>query len=65
LHRPTFLCGWLKTELERREHNGEDELYEVVDEILTDLSIEMIEIVFVDWMNQIQRLIDGSDDWVP
>jgi hypothetical protein len=33
LHHPTFLFGWLKTQLERREYNGEDELDEVVDEI--------------------------------
>jgi hypothetical protein len=27
-----FLFGWLKTQIERREHNGEDELYEAVNE---------------------------------
>jgi hypothetical protein len=46
-----FLFGWLKIQLERREYNGKDQLYEVVDEILTGLSIEMIKMVFVDWMN--------------
>jgi hypothetical protein len=51
LHHPTFLFGWLKTQLELREFNGEDELYEVVDEILTGLLAEMIEAVFVDEMN--------------
>jgi hypothetical protein len=35
-----------------------------VDEILTDLSIEMIETVFVDWMNRLQRLIDGNGEAV-
>jgi hypothetical protein len=40
-----FLFGWLKTQLERREYIGEDELYEVVYEILAGLSIEMIETV--------------------
>jgi hypothetical protein len=35
-----------------------------VDEILTGLLIEMIETVFVDWMNSIQRLIDGNGDHV-
>jgi hypothetical protein len=55
-----FLSGWLKTQLERRECKGEDELYEVVDEILKGLSIEMIETVFVDWMNRFQRLINGQ-----
>jgi hypothetical protein len=30
-----FLFGWLKTQLERREYNGEVELYDIVDEILT------------------------------
>jgi hypothetical protein len=55
-----FIFGWLKTQLKRREYNGKDELYEVVDEILTSLSIEMIETVFIDWMNRIQRLIDGN-----
>jgi hypothetical protein len=64
LRYPTFLFGWLKIQLERREYNGEDELYEVVDEILRGLSIEMIETVFVDWMNQLQRLIDGNGDHV-
>jgi hypothetical protein len=59
-----FLCDWLKTQLEQREYNGENELYEVVDEILTGLSIEMIKTVFVDWMNRLQRLIDGSGDHV-
>jgi hypothetical protein len=62
LHHQTFLFGWLKTQLERREYNGENELYEVVDEILTGISIEMIETVFVDWMNRVQRLIDGNSD---
>jgi hypothetical protein len=62
LRRPTFLFGWLKTQLERRESNGEDALYEVVNEILTGLSIEMIETVFVDWMNCLRRLIDGNGD---
>jgi hypothetical protein len=35
-----------------------------VDEILTGLSIEMIETVFVGWMNRPQRLIDGNGDYV-
>jgi hypothetical protein len=43
---------------------GEDELYEVMVEILTGVSIEMIETVFVDWMNRLQRLIDGNGDYV-
>jgi hypothetical protein len=64
LHHPTFLFGWLKTQLERREYNGEDELYEVVDNFLPGLSIEMIETVFVDWINRLQRLIDGNGDYV-
>jgi hypothetical protein len=53
-----------ENQLERREYNGEDELYEVVDEILTGLSIQMIETFFVDWMNRLQRLIDGNGDSV-
>jgi hypothetical protein len=48
--------------------NGENitgfELYEAVDEILTGLSIEMIEMVFVYWMNRLQRVIDGNGDYV-
>jgi hypothetical protein len=43
---------------------GKDELYKAVDEILTGLSIEMIETVFADWMNRLQRLIDGNGDCV-
>jgi hypothetical protein len=35
-----------------------------VDEILTGLSIEMIETVFVDWMNRLQLMIDGNGDYV-
>jgi hypothetical protein len=46
-----YLFDWLKTRLERREYNEEEELYEAVDEILTGISIEMIETIFVDWMN--------------
>jgi hypothetical protein len=48
LHHPTFLFGRLKIQLERREYNGGNELYEVVDGMLAGLSIEMIETVFVD-----------------
>jgi hypothetical protein len=55
LRHPTFF-GWLKTLLERREHNGKDELYEVVDELLTCLSIKMIETIFVDWKESTPRL---------
>jgi hypothetical protein len=33
LHHPTFSFRSLKTQLEWREYNGKDELYEVVDEI--------------------------------
>jgi hypothetical protein len=51
----------MKTQLERREYNREDESYEVLDEILTGLSIET---VFVDWMNRLQRLIDGNRDYI-
>jgi hypothetical protein len=61
-----FIFGWVKTQLERREYNGEDEsyeLYELVEEILTDLSIKMIERVLIDWMNRFQRLIDGNGDY--
>jgi hypothetical protein len=54
----------LETQLERREYNGEDELYEVLDEILACLSIEMIEAVSIDWMNRLQRLINENDDYV-
>jgi hypothetical protein len=64
LLHPTFLFDWLKTQLERREYNGEDALYEVLDKIVTDLSIEMIAMVFIDWMNRFQRLIDGNSDYV-
>jgi hypothetical protein len=64
LHHPTFLFGWLKTRLERREYNGEDEVYEALDKIVTDVSIGMIATVFVDWMNRFQRLIDGDSDYV-
>jgi hypothetical protein len=67
LHHPTFLFGWLKTQLQRRGYNGKGvsyELYEIMDEILTGLSIEMIETVFVDWINRFQRLIDGNGDYV-
>jgi hypothetical protein len=63
LHHLTFLFGWLATQLGRGEYNGEDELcalYELVDEILTYLSIKMIETVFINWMNRLQRLIDGN-----
>jgi hypothetical protein len=35
-----------------------------VDEILTGFSIEMIEAVFVDWMNRLQCFIDGNGDYV-
>jgi hypothetical protein len=67
LQHPTFSFRLAETQLERREYNGEDELYElreVVDAILTGLSIEMIETVFADWMNRFQRLIDGNSDYV-
>jgi hypothetical protein len=59
-----LLFGWPETQLKRRECNGEDELYAVLDEILTDLSIEMIETVFVNRTNPLQRLIDGDGDSV-
>jgi hypothetical protein len=64
LHHPTFLFGWLKTQLERIEDNGENELYEMADEILTGLSIDMTKMVFVHWMKRLQRLIDGNGDYV-
>jgi hypothetical protein len=64
LHYRTFIFGWLETQLEQREYNGEDESHEVVDTILTNFSIKMIETVFVDWMNGLQRLIDGNGDYV-
>jgi hypothetical protein len=35
-----------------------------MDEILTDPPIEMIEIVFADWMNPLQRLINGNGEYV-
>jgi hypothetical protein len=35
-----------------------------VNEILTGVGIEMIKTVFVDWMNRLQRLIDGNGDYV-
>jgi hypothetical protein len=50
----------VKNQLERREYDGEAELYEVMDESLTGLSIKMIETVFVGWMNRLQSLIDGN-----
>jgi hypothetical protein len=54
----------VEIQLERREYNEEDELYEVMDEILTCLSTEMIETLFIDWMNRLQPLIDGNGDYV-
>jgi hypothetical protein len=59
-----FLFGWLKTQLERREYNGKDELYEGADEVLTSLSVEMIEKIFVNWTLRVQHLIDGNGDYV-
>jgi hypothetical protein len=35
-----------------------------VDGILTGLSIEMIEMVFADWMKRLQRLMDGNANYV-
>jgi hypothetical protein len=61
LHHPIFF-RWLENQLERREYKGDNELDEIVDEILTDLSIEMIETVLVEWMNRLQRLTDGNGD---
>jgi hypothetical protein len=46
------------------EYNGEDELHEVVDEILTSISIETIKTVFVNSMDRLQRLIDGNGNYV-
>jgi hypothetical protein len=63
-HHSTFLFGWLKTQLKWREYSEEDELYEILDEILTGVSIELIETIFVDWMNRLQQLIDGNGDYV-
>jgi hypothetical protein len=54
----------VKKQLEQRNYNGEDELYEVMNEILTGLSIKIIETVFVDWMNRLQRLIDGNGHYI-
>jgi hypothetical protein len=51
-------------QLERREYNGEDELDEVLDAILTGLSIQIIETVFVDWINRLQHLINGNGDYI-
>jgi hypothetical protein len=62
LYRPTLSFRLLKAQLERREYHGKDKLYGGVYEILTGLSVEMIETFFVDWMNQLQRLIDGNGD---
>jgi hypothetical protein len=49
---------------DRRKYHGKGELHEMVDEILTSLSIEMIEIVSSDWMDRIQRVIDGNGEHV-
>jgi hypothetical protein len=49
----------MKIQVEQREYNGNDELYEVMDEILIGFSIET---VFVNWMNRLQRLIDRNGD---
>jgi hypothetical protein len=54
-----FLFGWLKTQLEWREYNGEDELYEIVDEILIGLSIDLCRLD-----ESIPTLIDGNGDYV-
>jgi hypothetical protein len=59
-----FLFGWFKTQLERRGYDGEDGLYGVVDEILASPSIEMIKTVFGDWMDRLQRVIDGNGDYI-
>jgi hypothetical protein len=59
-----FPFGWLTTQFQQREYDGEDELYEVVDEILADLSTEMIETVFGDWMDRLKCVIDGNSDYV-
>jgi hypothetical protein len=56
-----FPFGLLKTQPEWREYNEENELYKAVDEILTGFSIEM---VFIDWMNRLQHLINENYDYV-
>jgi hypothetical protein len=63
---PSDFClfDWLKIQLERREYNGEDGLYKVADDLLTGLSIKMIETVFVEWMNRLQYLVDGNSDYI-
>jgi hypothetical protein len=59
-----FLFGWLKRQLEWSEYNGENGLYETVNGILTGLLIEMIETVFINWVNRFQRLIDENGGYV-
>jgi hypothetical protein len=62
LHYPVFSFRLAQNPAGTGEYNGKDELYEVVDAILTDLPIEMTETVFVDWMIRLQRLINGNGD---
>jgi hypothetical protein len=56
--------GSLKIHPGRRLYTVEDELYEALNEILTGFSVEMMETVFIDWMNRLQRLIDGNGNCV-
>jgi hypothetical protein len=64
LHYPTFLFGWLKTQLERRGYDRENEIDEVVDDILTGVLIKIIETVFAGWMYRLHRALDGNGEYV-
>jgi hypothetical protein len=64
LYYPTFSFRLAENPAWTERIEWEDELYEIVDEILTGPSTEMIETVFVSWMNRLQRLIAGNGDYV-
>jgi hypothetical protein len=59
-----FLFGWLKGELSSRSVRDISELFELVDEILSTLTMDTIPRVFANWIERLEQVISTNGDYV-
>jgi hypothetical protein len=59
-----FLFGWLKGELSSRSVGDINELFELVDEILSTLATDTITRVFANWIERLEQVISTNGDYV-
>lgn len=59
-----YLFGYLKNELEGEEFETADQLFDAIQKILSEISHDTLNKVFLEWMKRLQQVIDNNGNYI-